>query len=55
MVAVHSFTGGPHWGIDLLATGLIGGAIYYLVLLFFGLTPEEKQRRSEARRPIHGP
>lgn len=43
MVAVHGLTQGPHWGVDLLATGLIGGAVYYIVFLFFGLTPQEKQ------------
>ena len=29
--------------MDLLATGIIGGAVYYVAFLFFGLTPEEKQ------------
>jgi O-antigen/teichoic acid export membrane protein len=43
MVAVHSATAGPKWGIDLIATGLIGGAAYYIAFLFFGLTPEEKR------------
>jgi O-antigen/teichoic acid export membrane protein len=43
MVAVHSVTGGPKWGVDLLATGVIGGTAYYITLLFFGLTPEEKR------------
>ncbi len=42
MVAVHAVTVGPHWAIDLLATGLIGGTAYYVALLFFGLRPEEK-------------
>ena len=29
MIAVHSVTAGPKWGVDLLATGVIGGAAYY--------------------------
>jgi O-antigen/teichoic acid export membrane protein len=43
MIAIHSFTEGPHWGIDLLATGIIGGAVYYAAFLLFGLTPQEKK------------
>lgn len=42
MIAVHAVTAGPHWAVDLVATGVIGGAVYYVVLLFFGLTPGEK-------------
>ena len=42
MIVVHAVTEGPHWGIDLLATGIVGGAIYYVAFLFFGLTPQEK-------------
>jgi hypothetical protein len=43
MLGVHAVLEGPHWGIDLLGTALIGGAAYYAAFLFFGLTPEEKQ------------
>jgi stage V sporulation protein B len=42
MVAVHAVTSGPHWAFDLVATGAIGGAAYYVTLVFFGLTPGEK-------------
>ena len=42
MLAVHAVTAGPHWAVDLFATGVIGGAAYYVTLLFFGLTPEER-------------
>jgi O-antigen/teichoic acid export membrane protein len=62
MIAVHSVTAGPKWGIDLLATGVIGGAVYYVTLLFFGLTPQEKQgvlgllsRLRRGRAPVAGP
>ena len=60
MVAVHAATAGPKWGIDLLATGLIGGAAYYVTFLFFGLTPEERRgalgligRVAGRRRGVH--
>ena len=43
MIAIHSFTEGPHWGVDLLATGIIGGAVYYVAFLVFGLTPQEQR------------
>jgi hypothetical protein len=43
MVAIHAVTEGPHWGVDLLATGIIGGAVYYVAFLLFGLTPPERQ------------
>ena len=43
MLGVHAVLEGPHWGIDLLGTAIIGGAAYYAAFLFFGLTPEEKQ------------
>jgi len=42
MVAIHSVTSGPHWAFDLLATGAIGGGVYYVTLVFYGLTPGEK-------------
>lgn len=42
MVAVHAVTSGPHWAFDLLATGAIGGAVYYVTLVVYGLTPGEK-------------
>ena len=42
MAAVHSVTGGPHWAVDLVATGSVGGAVYYVAFVFFGLTPQEK-------------
>ncbi|MGZ4132716.1 MAG: hypothetical protein ACXVWF_06695 [Actinomycetota bacterium] len=41
MLAIHSVFAGPKWGLDLLATGIVGGAIYYVAFLFFGLTPAE--------------
>ena len=43
MIAIHAFTEGPHWGIDLLATGIIGGAVYYVAFLLFGLTPRRRR------------
>jgi O-antigen/teichoic acid export membrane protein len=43
MLAVHSWLLGPKWGVDLLATALIGGVVYYSALLLFGLTPGEKR------------
>jgi O-antigen/teichoic acid export membrane protein len=42
MIAVHAVTSGPHWAVDLVATGAIGGAAYFVTLVFFGLTPGEK-------------
>lgn len=42
MMAVHSAVGGPKWALDLVATGFLGGAAYYVAFLFFGLTPQEK-------------
>jgi O-antigen/teichoic acid export membrane protein len=42
MIVVHSMLQGPKWGLDLLATGLIGGLAYYTAFLLFGLTPTEK-------------
>ena len=54
MIAIHSFTEGPHWGIDLLATGIIGGAVYYVAFLLFGLTPQEKKRCAEDGRQDQG-
>jgi O-antigen/teichoic acid export membrane protein len=42
MIAIHAVLSGPKWGLDLLATGLVGGAVYYLALLLWGLTPGEK-------------
>ena len=42
MIGVHAVTAGPHWRVDLLATGIIGGLSYYVAFLFFGLMPEEK-------------
>jgi O-antigen/teichoic acid export membrane protein len=42
MIAVHSMLEGPKWGVDLLATGLVGGLVYYTAFLLFGLTPTEK-------------
>lgn len=41
MIAIHAALAGPKWGVDLLATGIVGGAIYYVAFLFFGLTPAE--------------
>ena len=43
MLGVHALTEGPHWGIDLLATGVDRRRVYYVAFLLFGLTPEEKQ------------
>jgi O-antigen/teichoic acid export membrane protein len=42
MLAVHAVAGGPKWAVDLVATGFVGGAAYYVAFLFFGLTPPEK-------------
>ena len=42
MLIVHVATVGPHWAFSLLMTGAIGGAVYYVTLVFFGLTPGEK-------------
>ena len=42
MMGVHSVLEGPRWAIDLLATGLIGGLVYYTAFLLFGLTPTER-------------
>ncbi len=42
MLVVHAFTNGPHWAVDFVATGVIGGGVYYVVLVLFGLTPEER-------------
>ena len=42
MVVVHALTNGPHWAFDLVATGLIGGAAYFVALVLFGLPPQEK-------------
>ena len=42
MIVVHSMLQGPKWGLDLLATGLVGGLVYYTAFLLFGLTPTEK-------------
>ncbi len=42
MLGVHAALSGPKWGIDLLGTSLVGGAVYYVALVIFGLTPPEK-------------
>jgi len=42
MLAIHSVLSGPKWGIDLLGTAFVGGVIYYVALVAFGLTPPEK-------------
>jgi O-antigen/teichoic acid export membrane protein len=42
MIAIHSALSGPKWGIDLLGTAFVGGVIYYIALVLFGLTPPEK-------------
>ena len=42
MLGVHSVLSGPKWGIDLLGTAFVGGAIYYVAMVLFGLTPPEK-------------
>jgi O-antigen/teichoic acid export membrane protein len=42
MIAVHSQLEGPKWGVDLLGTAIVGGLVYYIVLLLAGLRPEEK-------------
>jgi O-antigen/teichoic acid export membrane protein len=42
MIGVHSVLEGPHWAVDLLGTGVIGGLVYYTAFLLFGLTPTEK-------------
>jgi O-antigen/teichoic acid export membrane protein len=42
MAGVHAVAGGPHWAVDLVVTGLVGGLAYYTAFLFFGLTPQER-------------
>lgn len=42
MLGIHSVLSGPKWGIDLLGTAFVGGVIYYVALVAFGLTPPEK-------------
>jgi O-antigen/teichoic acid export membrane protein len=42
MIGIHTVLSGPKWGIDLLGTSLVGGVIYYVALVVFGLTPPEK-------------
>jgi len=42
MLGVHAAMEGPKWALDLLATGLVGGFVYYTAFLLFGLTPSEK-------------
>lgn len=42
MLAVHTALSGPKWGIDLAATALSGSVVYCVVLLFFGLTLQER-------------
>jgi O-antigen/teichoic acid export membrane protein len=42
MIAIHAALSGPKWGIDLVVTGLVGGGVYYVALLLWGLTPGEK-------------
>jgi O-antigen/teichoic acid export membrane protein len=43
MVVVHGALEGPKWLLDLVGTGLLGGAAYYVAFLFFGLTPQERR------------
>ena len=42
MLAVHAALSGPKWGIDLAVTALSGSVVYCVVLLFFGLTLQER-------------
>ena len=42
MMGIHTALSGPKWGIDLLGTSFVGGAVYYVALVIFGLTPPEK-------------
>jgi O-antigen/teichoic acid export membrane protein len=42
MLGVHSVLSGPKWGVDLLGTAFVGGVIYYIAFVLFGLTPPEK-------------
>jgi O-antigen/teichoic acid export membrane protein len=42
MLGAHSVLDGPKWALDLVGTGLIGGSVYSIALLLFGLTPSEK-------------
>ncbi|MEA2520363.1 MAG: hypothetical protein QOI81_9, partial [Actinomycetota bacterium] len=42
MLGIHSLLSGPKWGVDLLGTALVGGVVYYIALVIFGLTPPEK-------------
>jgi len=42
MIAINAAVPEAKWALDLLLTGIIGGAVYYVALLLFGLTPPEK-------------
>jgi O-antigen/teichoic acid export membrane protein len=42
MLGIHSVLSGPKWGLDLLGTAFVGGVIYYVAFVAFGLTPPEK-------------
>jgi O-antigen/teichoic acid export membrane protein len=43
MIGVHAAMSGPKWALDLVVTGLVGGAVYAVALYLFGLTPQEKR------------
>jgi Polysaccharide biosynthesis C-terminal domain len=51
MIVVHLALQDASWPVDLLATGLLGGAAYFSVLLLFGLAPAE---RGAIRRILRG-
>jgi len=42
------------WALDLLATGVIGGLVYYAALVRFGLTPAERTMVSRALGSVTG-
>jgi O-antigen/teichoic acid export membrane protein len=43
MLFAHQFVPEGKWALDLLATGLIGGAVYAVTYLLFGMTNDERR------------
>jgi O-antigen/teichoic acid export membrane protein len=42
MLGAHAVLSDAAWSVDLVVTGLVGGATYFTTFLLFGLTPAEK-------------
>jgi hypothetical protein len=42
MVATHLVLRHAAWPVDLLGTGVVGGFVYFTMMLLTGLTPTEK-------------